>query len=261
MSFPSSIICLTEESVETLYLLGKEELITGVSEYMKRPERAIGKHPVVSQFLRSDYDGIQNLAPDLVIGFSDIQKDVARELIARGLNVYISNQRSIVEVLDQIQFLGNLVGEGASAQKLVEKFQLKMAKIKEASKNKKKVKVYFEEWDHPRLSTIRWVSELIEIAGGENIFNDRLGKSAMQREVSDELIVQRNPDLILGCWCGKKVQIEKIKNRPHFDQINAVKNDQVFEVDPSIFLQPGPALFVDGLDQLVEIFEKTRAQP
>ena len=259
MSFPTSIICLTEETVETLYLLGKEDLILGVSEYMQRPAKAVGKHPVVSQFLRSNYDEIVALRPDLVIGFSDVQKKVAHELVARGVNVYISNQRSIEEIFDQIIFLGKLVNKGSEALELVKTFRAKIQEIKNLVKNEKKVKVYFEEWDHPRLSAIRWVSELIEICGGENSFSEKNGKSASEREVNDEEIIRKNPDVIIGCWCGKKVDIEKIKNRSGYSNINAVRNDQVYEVDPAVFLQPGPALFVDGLSQLIEIFNKMRS--
>jgi iron complex transport system substrate-binding protein len=256
MGFPRKIICLTEETVETLYLLGREDLIAGVSEYVERPAEA-KKHPQVSQFLRSNFDKITELQPDLVIGFSDIQKEIARELIGRGLNVLITNQRSLEEILEQILLLGRIIGEGAKAHALVDDFRVKLQETKNKSASfPRKPRVYFEEWDHPRLSCIRWVSELIEACGGENIFARKTHSLAKEREVSDEEIVRANPDVIIGCWCGKKVKTESFAQRPGFGAINAIKNKNVYEVSPAIFLQPGPALFVDGLSQLFSLLQK-----
>lgn len=246
MAFPSRIICLTEESVETLYLLGKGHLIQGVSQYVERPAEA-KLLPKVSQFIRSDIDRIVTLKPDLVIGFSDLQKDIARELIAKGLNVLVTNQRSLREILDQILLLGRMVGEGAQAEALVRSFE---EKLNGMPKLGWKPKVYFEEWDHPRISGIRWVSELIEALGGENIFSHKAGSFAADRAISDAEVIAANPDIIFGCWCGKKVKTESIKQRAGYEQITAVRNQQVFELPPEIFLQPGPALFVDGIDQM-----------
>lgn len=250
------IICLTEETVETLYLLGREDLIVGVSQYVERPPEAKSL-PVVSQFVRSDVQQIVALKPDLVIGFSDIQKNIAAELIGRGLNVLVTNQRSLSEVLSNILLLGRMIGEEKKALDLVEKFQNKLNSFREkAKKFKSRPKVYFEEWDHPQYSAIRWVSELIEAVGGENIFSDRTGAMARDREVSPEEVIQRNPDIIFGCWCGKKVKLESFAKREGFDQVSAVKNNFIWELDPAVFLQPGPALFVDGLDQMFEKIKK-----
>ena len=256
MSFPSKIICLTEETVESLYLMGRSDLIGGVSKYVERPTEAKTNHPIVSQFVRSDIEQIIDLRPDLVIGFSDIQKDIARELISRGLNVLVTNQRSLQEILDQILLLGRLIGEEKKAKKLVDDFSKKLESFREKSKLKPKVKVYFEEWDGPRLSAIQWVSELIEATGGENIFKHKIGSLAVQRAVTDSEVVALNPDIIIGCWCGKKVKTDSFAQRPGYREITAIRKNQVFEVDPAIFLQPGPALFVDGLDQLFGLLAK-----
>jgi iron complex transport system substrate-binding protein len=261
MSFPSKIICLTEETVETLYLLGRSDLISGVSKYVERPPEAKTNHPTVSQFVRSDIEQIIALKPDLIIGFSDIQKDIARELIGRGLNVYITNQRSLVEILNQMLLLGRLIGEEAKATKLVNEFTAKLASYREKAKARPQVKVYFEEWDQPRLSAIQWVSELIEATGGTNIFKHKTGSLASERSVTDEEVVALNPDVIIGCWCGKKVKVDSFAARPGYETINAIKNKQVIEVDPAIFLQPGPALFVDGLSQMFALLEKIELHP
>ncbi|MGE3611082.1 MAG: cobalamin-binding protein [Bacteriovoracaceae bacterium] len=257
MSFPSKIICLTEESVETFYLLERPDVIQGVSKFVERPPEA-KKLPQVSQFIKSDVELIVSMKPDLVVGFSDIQKDIAKELIGRGLNVLITNQRSIEEILSYILFLGRIIGEEKKALELVDSFRKKIERVQlEVKKWPYKPRVYFEEWDHPRLSCIRWVSELIEICGGENIFSDRVGALAQEREVTDQEIIQRNPDIIFGCWCGKKVKISSFKERVGFEKISAVKNRRIFELPPEIFLQPGPALFIDGIDQMLDFLKNT----
>ena len=255
MSYPSKIICLTEESVETLYLLGRPDLIQGVSQYVERPPEA-KKHLQVSQFIRSDVEKIVSLKPDLVLGFSDIQKDIARELIGRGITVFVTNQRSLEEILNNILLLGRIIGEGDKAASLVDGFKQKMNEIRvRGQKLSLRPRVYFEEWDHPRLSAIQWVSELIEVAGGENIFADKIGPLAEERKISDEEVIRRDPHIIFGCWCGKKVKIDSIIQREGYQKIAAVKNHKVFELPPEIFLQPGPALFIDGLDQMIRYFE------
>lgn len=251
--YPSKIICLTEETVETLYLLGKENLIAGVSEYVKRP--ANHSHPIVTQFIKCDFDQIDSISPDLVIGFSDLQKEIAKELIGRGHNVWITNQRSLEEILQQILLLSRIVGEERQGEELVLKFRKKIRDIQERSgKFKRKIRVYFEEWDHPRLTTIQWVSELIEICGGENIFSSH--SFAKYREVSDEEIIKRNPDIILASWCGKPFKKEKLVKRSGYEKINAIINDQVYELPSEIILQPGPALFLEGIDMMFSYFEK-----
>lgn len=243
------IICLTEETVETLYLLERQDLIAGVSQYVERPPEAKNNHPVVTQFIRSDVDQIVALKPDLVIGFSDIQKDIASQLIGRGLNVFVTNQRSLNEILNNILLLGRMIGEEAKATHLVTGFREKLSRIREESRRfSYRPKVYFEEWDHPRFSCIQWVSELIEACGGENIFADRIGAMAREREVTDEEVIARNPDIIFGCWCGKKVKLDSFQNR--YPTVSAAQNKFIWELDPAIFLQPGPALFIDGLDQM-----------
>ncbi|HXH74812.1 MAG TPA: cobalamin-binding protein [Bacteriovoracaceae bacterium] len=255
-SFPSKIICLTEESVETLYLLGRSDLIKGVSQYVERPPEA-KLLPHVSQFIRSDIEKIVALQPDLVLGFSDLQKDIARDLIGRGLNVFVTNQRSLEEILGTILLLGRLVGAGNEAEILVEGFRLKLSKARSlGAKLPRRPKVYFEEWDHPRLSGIGWASEIIEATGGENIFKHKSGALAQDRKVTDEEIIALNPDIIFGCWCGKAVKIEAIRERAGYSQINAVRTGQIWELPPEIFLQPGPALFVDGLDQMSLYFQR-----
>lgn len=255
--FPSNIICLTEESVETLFLLGKQDLIKGVSAFVKRPEAA-QKLPKVSFFTSSNIKKIKEHDPDLVIGFSDIQKDIAKELIGEGLNVYIANHRSIDEILDYIMLLSRMVDAKQEGLMLVESLQAKIDNAKAfAASLKKRPKVYFEEWDDPMISGIQWVSELIELCGGIDI-NKSLssGKLAKERFVEPLTIIQSNPDLIIGCWCGKKVKIDQIKSRDGFDKIEAVKRNNVFELEPEIFLQPGPAPILDGIDILIDMFKK-----
>jgi iron complex transport system substrate-binding protein len=226
-----------------------------VSKFVERPPEA-KKHPVVSQFIRSDIDAILAQKPDLIIGFSDLQKDIARELIGKGQNVFVTNQRSIMDILNYILLLGRMIGEEGKAKELVADFQDKVYLIRaEGKKLKRKPRVYFEEWDHPHLSAIKWVSELIDICGGENIFADKVGSMATEREVYDADIITRAPDIILGCWCGKKVNTQSIAERTGYQDLAAVKNNRIFEMDPAVFLQPGPALFVDGLDQLIKIFK------
>ncbi len=252
MSFPSRIICLTEETVESLYLLGRQELIIGVSQYVERPSEA-KKLPVVAQFIRSDVEQIVSLRPDLVIGFSDIQKNIASDLIGRGLNVLVTNQRSLDEILNNILLLGRIIGEGNRAQELVDSFRAKLEKFKKISAGfPYRPRVYFEEWDRPQFSGIKWVSELIDACGGENIFADRTGAMAREREVTNEEVLERNPDIIFGCWCGKPVKLDSFAKRPGFENVKAIQKGNVWELPPAIFLQPGPALFVDGLDQMFE---------
>jgi iron complex transport system substrate-binding protein len=259
MGFPSKIICLTEETVETLYLLGRSDLIQGISQFVERPPEARGAHPVVSQFIRSDVEQIVQMKPDLVIGFSDIQKDIAQQLIGRGLNVLITNQRSLQEILDQMQLLGRIIGEEERALSLVSEFKAKLQKTRQGHRPTKAIKVYFEEWDRPRLSAIQWVSELIEAAGGVSIFKHKTGSLASERTVTDDEVVQAAPDVILGCWCGKKVKLESFAQRPGYEAIPAIKNGMVFELNPAVFLQPGPALFVEGLDELTQLFKQVRS--
>jgi iron complex transport system substrate-binding protein len=249
--FPKRIVCLTEESVETLYLLGKEDLIVGLSAYVERPIEA-KKKTRVCVFTHAQVEKIVELKPDLVLGFSDIQKNIARELIGLGLNVFISNQRSIPEILNYIGLLGSMVGAGEKAQVLRANLEQKIASVPKLSFAPK---VYFEEWDEPLITAIRWVSDCLEICGAKNIFsNQAMGSLAKDRLVSHQEVIAQNPDIIFGCWCGKKVDLDGIKNRPGYEVIKAVKENQVFELDPAIFLQPGPAPILAGLDVLTKYF-------
>jgi iron complex transport system substrate-binding protein len=243
------IICLTEETVETLYLLGRQDLIIGVSEYVERPAEAKKNHPIVTQFIRSDIEQIAAMKPDLVIGFSDLQKDIASQLIGRGLNVLVTNQRSLKEILNNILLLGRMIGEESKALTLVKGFEEKL----ESYKNRKyarRPKVYFEEWDHPRFSFIKWVYKHLNTVGGVKIISHNTVDISRYPDLTDEEIKALNPDIIFGCWCGKAVKLESFQKR--YPETTAVKNGHLWELDPAIFLQPGPALFVDGLDQMFE---------
>jgi iron complex transport system substrate-binding protein len=253
---PRKIICLTEESVETLYLLGRPDLIAGASIFVKRPAEA-QKLPKVSAFTSSKIDTIVEMQPDLVLGFSDIQKDIARDLIGAGLNVWIANHRSLQETLDYVLLLGRLIGEEAKAQVLCDQWSQELDQYRErAAKLTHKPRVYFEEWDEPQISAIQWVSELIDACGGQDIFSERsVSKLAQGRFCSSDEVVARDPEIILGCWCGKKVKLNSFAKRRGWDQVTAIKNQRVHELSPEVFLQPGPALFVDGLQILSKILK------
>ena len=251
------IICLTEESVETLYLLGKEDLITGVSSFVKRPIEARDL-PKVSLFTSSNIDKIVAMKPDLVLGFSDIQKDIARELIGLGIDVWISNHRSIDGILKYIQKLGYMIGAHSRTDKLLENLTDKIGEAQNfAASLKHRPRVYFEEWDDPMISNIGWVSDLIELCGGVDINKEHSrGVLAKERFVDSEEIISKNPDIIFASWCGKKANLASIKKRKDWSDIDAIKNDQVYELSSDIFLQPGPAPIVDGIDILKEYFSR-----
>jgi iron complex transport system substrate-binding protein len=247
-SSPKRIVCLTEESVETLFLLGKSELIVGVSHYVERPTEAKNL-PKVSHFLSGQQEKIVALKPDLILGFSDIQKDLARDLIGRGQNVFVTNQRTFSEIFDYILMLSRIVDAADAGEKLVDSYRRKLDQFtKKNAQRTKRPKVYFEEWDEPKISAIQWVNQLIKACGGDPLFGEHEGVTASERFVSDEEIIKRNPDIIFGCWCGKTVKLDQFYQRPGWEKISAVKNKQVFELAPEVFLQPGPALFEDGLD-------------
>lgn len=255
MSYPKRIVCLTEESVETLFLIGKSELIVGVSHYVERPEEA-KKLPKVSHFLSGQQDKIVALKPDLILGFSDIQKDLARDLIGRGQNVFVTNQRTFSEIFDYILMLSRIVGAENEGMNLVDSYKRKVDQfVTKSAKRSYRPKVYFEEWDEPKISAIQWVNELIETAGGVPLFAEHKGVTASERFVSDEEVIKRNPDIIMGCWCGKKVKLDQFYQRPGWEQISAIKNKHVIELAPEVFLQPGPALFEDGLDLMSQALD------
>lgn len=252
---PQRIICLTEESVETLSLLGRLNLVVGVSIFVKRPEAA-QTLPKVSAFTDSNFEKILALKPDLILGFSDIQKDIARELIARGQEVWISNQRSLKEIFEYVIRLGSLVDRRFEALELVAQWQRKIQEIQtEVAGWKRRPRVYFEEWDEPTITAIKWVSELIEVCGGENVFAEKSQSSLAKDRICDQSEVPAlEPDFIFGCWCGKKVKLQSFARREGWESMSAIQNGRVFELEPEIFLQPGPALFEDGLDILMGYF-------
>jgi iron complex transport system substrate-binding protein len=258
---PERIVCLTEETTETLYLLGEERRIVGISGYTVRPARARKEKPRVSAFLSAKNDKILELKPDLVIGFSDLQADILRDLAKAGLNVMIFNQRSVDEILSMILTLSSLVGASAKGQSLVEQLQANLEEIKKQAKAfPKRPRVYFEEWDEPMISGIRWVSELVEIAGGEDVLSDLSSSQGASGRIHDgRTVIERKPDVILGSWCGKKFRPEKVAARAGWDQIPAVRNRQLHEIKSADILQPGPAALTDGVRRIFEILSATQA--
>lgn len=254
--YPERIVCLTEETTETLYLLGEQDRIVGISGFTVRPPQARKEKPKVSAFTSAKIDRIVDLKPDLVIGFSDLQADIAAALIREGVNVLVMNHRSVPEILDMILTLSAIVGAEEQGWALVSDYRNRLAEIGQlASTFKHKPRVYFEEWDEPMISAIRWVSELIAIAGGEDCFPELGLKShGKDRIIADaQAVIDANPQIIIGSWCGKKFRPEKVAARPGWQVIDAVKHDQLFEIKSPNILQPGPAALTDGLDQLHEI--------
>ena len=249
---PERIVCLTEETVETLYLLGEERRIVGISGYVVRPPRARREKPRVSAFTSADIPKILALEPDLVFTFSDLQADIAATLIREGVDVHAFNQRTVAQILDMIRTLGALVGAADRADRLAGEFELGITEAqRSAAQLPRRPRVYFEEWDDPMISGIGWVSELVEAAGGIDVFADRRsGKSAKDRFVSAEEVIEREPDIIIGSWCGKKFRAEKLASRPGFDGIPAVQRGALYEIKSPLILQPGPAALTEGLAAL-----------
>jgi iron complex transport system substrate-binding protein len=257
---PERIVCLTEETVETLYLLGEERRIVGISGYVVRPPRARREKPRVSAFTSADIPKILALKPDLVLTFSDLQADIAATLIRHGVDVHAFNQRSIAEILDMIRTLGALVGAHERADRLVQGFSATIADAQRRSALlPHRPKVYFEEWDDPMICGIAWVSELIDAAGGIDVFAERASaKSAKDRIVMAKEIIARAPDIIVGSWCGKKFRPERVINRPGFDAVPAVRRGALHEIKSPLILQPGPAALTDGLAALEAIIGTIR---
>jgi iron complex transport system substrate-binding protein len=249
------IVCLTEETTETLYLLGEERRIVGISGYTVRPARARKEKPRVSAFVSADVPKILALEPELVLAFSDLQADIAAELIRKGVTVHAFNQRTVAEILDMIRALGALVGIPQRAAQLAAELGGNVERLRERPvRRNARPKVYFEEWDDPMICGIAWVSELIEAAGGEDIFAHLAGrKSAKERIVSPEDVIARVPDIVIGSWCGKKFSAQKLAARPGFDAIPAVKNGRLHEIKSPMILQPGPAALTDGLAALSDV--------
>jgi iron complex transport system substrate-binding protein len=250
-AYPSRIVCLTEETTETLYLLSEGDRVVGVSGYTVRPPEA-RKKPRVSAFIHARYDRIEALKPDLVLGFSDLQGDIAADLIKRGYPVMVFNQRSVAEILQMIRIVGALVGRAADADALAASMERGLDDIRtSAARFDVRPRVYFEEWNDPLISGIRWVEELVEIAGGEPVFPElRDKKLAKDRIVAAEDVIARAPDVIVASWCGKAVRIPTITSRPGWDQVPAVRNGHIYEIKSSYILQPGPAALTEGVRQL-----------
>jgi iron complex transport system substrate-binding protein len=260
---PDRIVCLTEETVETLYLLGEQDRIVGISGYVVRPPQARREKPRVSAFTSANIDKILALKPDLVLTFSDLQADIVADLIRRGLNVHSFNQRSVAGILDMIRMLGAMVAASRRAEELVAALEADLAEARtRAECLPKRPRVFFEEWDDPLISGIGWVSELIEIAGGIDIFADRRHQGAAKdRIVRVEEVVEREPDLIIGSWCGKKFRPERVAAPPGVAQTRAVQRQDVYEIKSSLILQPGPAALTDGLAELQRIIERWAGLP
>jgi iron complex transport system substrate-binding protein len=246
---PRRIVCLTEETVETLYLIGEQDRIVGISGYVVRPPEARRQKPRVCAFTSADIPKILSLDPDLVLAFSDLQADIVATLIGRGVAVHAFNQRRVSEILDMIRMLGAMVGAPEAAARLADR--LAAGLVASPSSGARRPRVYFEEWDEPMICGIAWVSELIEAAGGEDIFADRArGKSAKERLVSAAEVVERAPEIIIGSWCGKKFRPDRVIVRPGFAALPAALNHEIHEIKSPLILQPGPAALTDGLAAL-----------
>jgi len=262
IKLPSRIVCLTEETTEWLYMLGQQDRIVGISGYTVRPPEARKEKPRISAFLSAKIDEILALRPDHVFGFSDLQADIASSLIRHGVPVTIFNQRSIEEIFTMLYQVGAIVGQVDEAIRQIGAMQTHLKLIQAKSSNfKVRPKVYFEEWDSPCISGIQWVSELIEIAGGQDCFSELgIQSLAKNRIIHDErLVIDKNPDIIIGSWCGKKFRSDHLAQRSGWSNISAVKNQQVFEIKSPYILQPGPAALTDGVDQIYQIIENWEA--
>lgn len=260
-SYPNRIVCLTEETTETLYLLGEGDRVVGVSGYTVRPPEARQK-PRVSAYLTAKYEKIEALRPDLVLAFSDLQATIVNDLIRRGHTVVTFNQRSVQEILQMIRMLGGLIGCGEKAEALARRLETDLETIRaESAAQSRRPRVYFEEWDDPLISGIRWVEELVEIAGGDPIFPElRHAALAKDRVVQSANVVDRDPELILASWCGKAVRIEKILARPGWDHVAAVRSGHVHEIKSAYILQPGPAALTEGVRQVRDAVRRAVAQ-
>lgn len=255
--YPTRIVCLTEEPTEVLYHLGEQDRIVGISQFTVRPPEARRDKPKVSAFTSARLDRILELEPDLVVGFSDIQADIARDLIKRGIEVWISNHRTVAGILSYIVRLGSMVGRVDDARSWVDDITRHIDAVRaRAAAFAHRPTVYFEEWDEPMITAIGWVSEIIGIAGGDDVFSDRSTSSlAADRIIEDPLEVARlEPDILLASWCGKKLQPEVVWERDGWQDLEPVRSRTIHEIPAEIILQPGPAALTDGLDHIHEIF-------
>jgi iron complex transport system substrate-binding protein len=260
MSYPRRIVCLTEETTETLYLLGEGDRVVGVSGYTVRPPEARQK-PRVSAFLTAKYDKIEALRPDLILAFSDLQAAIVNDLIRRGHPVMTFNQRSVTEILQMIRMLGGLIGCVEKAEALAARLESELQTIRaQAAALPRRPRVFFEEWDDPLISGIQWVEELVEIAGGDPIFPElRHAKLGKERIVESDEVIRRNPEVIVGSWCGKAVRTEKIAARPGWEHVAAVRDGHIYEIKSAFILQPGPAALTEGVQQLHAILQRAAA--
>jgi iron complex transport system substrate-binding protein len=253
MPGPSRIVCLTEEPTEVLYALGESARIVGISGFTVRPPRARREKPKVSAFTSAKIDEILALKPDFVVGFSDIQADIAAELVRRGVEVWISNHRSVAGILDYVRRLGALVGCAAAANDYADSLERGLADVEAtAAKLPRRPKVYFEEWDEPRISGIQWVAELVRLAGGDDIFPERAACSLAKDRIlaNDDEILARAPDIVFGSWCGKKFRPEKVAARAGWSAVPAVRDGELHEIKSPVILQPGPAALTDGVREM-----------
>ncbi|NOJ74961.1 cobalamin-binding protein [Empedobacter stercoris] len=253
--YPQRIVCLTEEGTEILYTINEQHRLVGISGFTYRPPQARKEKPKVSTFLDAKFEEIIELKPDLVIGYSDLQADIAAELIRRGINVLIFNHRTVEEILNMILQFTSLIGCQDKGIKLVESYEKRIETIKkQASLLPYQPTVFFEEWDEPIISGSAWVNDLIEIAGGKLAFPELKNKAlAKDRILLNKQVIERNPEIIIGSWCGKMFKPEKVKQRVGFEKIKAVQNNHLYEIKSELILQPGPAALTDGLDKIVEI--------
>ena len=254
--FPERIVCLTEEPTEVLYALGEEDRIVGISQFTVRPDRARRDKPKVSAFTSARHEKILELEPDLVIGFSDIQADIARDLVAAGVEVWISNHRTVAGIDGYVRRLGAMVGAADRAAAYADRLMAGVDEVaRAAALLPRRPRVYFEEWFDPHITGIGWVSELVGIAGGDDVFADRASASlAKDRIVADPMeIARRRPDIVLASWCGRRAQLDQIRSREGWESVPAIRHDDIHEVDSSIILQPGPAALTDGLREIHRI--------
>ncbi|HLT92005.1 MAG TPA: cobalamin-binding protein [Woeseiaceae bacterium] len=257
--YPERIVCLTEETTETLYALGEDARIVGISGFTVRPPRARREKPKVSAFTSAKIDRILELEPDLVLGFSDLQADIAAELVRKGIAVHVFNHRSVDGILGMVQVLGGMIGEQAKAERYAEELRRGIEAVRASvAPDAPRPRVYFEEWDDPCISGIRWVSELVAIAGGQDCFPELAREPlAKGRIIADPAeIARRRPDIVIGSWCGKKFRPEKVRARPGWETVPAVATDDLYEIKSSLILQPGPAALTDGLAALRAIIER-----
>jgi iron complex transport system substrate-binding protein len=257
--YPTRIVCLTEEPTEVLYALGMEDRIVGISGFTVRPKRARREKPRVSAFTSAKVDRILGLRPDFVVGFSDIQADIAQALIKNGIEVWISNHRSVAGILSYVRRLGALVGAADQAERYAIELEANVERVRQsAGLLPRRPRVYFEEWDDPLITGIRWVSELIGIAGGDDVFPERalcaLGKDRILADAGE--VVRRAPDIILGSWCGKRFRPNQVTSRAGWDAVPAVRDGELYEIKSPLILQPGPAALTDGLDAIHRVLSQ-----